>query len=316
MEFFKKRTNIDFIGQTRLMVSISLVVCTICLGSIVFRGFNFGIDFAGGTAVELQVPEALGAIDESKMREALAAIGQGEAAIVRVGPPEDRTFRINLNVSQEESRDLSVQLVKGLSEKLGGELTVRSVESIGPRVGDELRRSALWALVLSWVGILAYIWFRFEWQYAPGAVVALIHDVLITAGMFSIFGWEFDLNVLAALLVIIGYSINDTIVIYDRIRETVALRGTTDLDDVVNQSLNSTLSRTILTTGMTLLVVVSILILGGPVLRGMALALLIGMISGVYSTVYVASALLIWLARRYGRAGVARVQRKARATTR
>jgi preprotein translocase SecF subunit len=316
MEFFKKRTNIDFIGQTRLMVSISLVVCTICLGSIVFRGFNFGIDFAGGTAVELQVPEALGAIDESKMREALAAIGQGEAAIVRVGPPEDRTFRINLNVSQEESRDLSVQLVKGLSEKLGGELTVRSVESIGPRVGDELRRSALWALVLSWVGILAYIWFRFEWQYAPGAVVALIHDVLITAGMFSIFGWEFDLNVLAALLVIIGYSINDTIVIYDRIRETVALRGTTDLDDVVNQSLNSTLSRTILTTGMTLLVVVSILILGGPVLRGMALALLIGMISGVYSTVYVASALLIWLARRYGRAGVAPVQRKARATTR
>ncbi len=312
MEFFKARTNIDFLGQTRLMVGISLVVCAISLGSILFRGFNFGIDFAGGTALELQAPEALGAVDEAKMRDALAAIGQGEAAIVRVGAPEERTFRINLNASQEESRDLSVQLVKGLSEKLGGDLVVRSIESIGPRVGNELRKSALTALLLSWLGILVYIWFRFEWQYAPGAVAALIHDVLVTAGMFSIFGWEFDLNVLASLLVIIGYSINDTIVIYDRIRETVALRGTTALEDVVNQSLNSTLSRTILTTGMTLLVVVSILLLGGPVLRGMALALLIGMISGVYSTIYVASALLIWLARRYGRAATSASDRKAR----
>lgn len=313
MEFFKARTNVDFLGRTRLMVSISVIVCATSLASIVLRGFNFGIDFAGGTAVEVQVPEALGAVDESKMRSALAEIGQGEAAIVRVGPPADRTFRINLNVSQEESRDLSIQLVKGLSEKLGGELVVRSVESIGPRVGDELRRSALIALLLSWAGILLYIWFRFEWQYAPGAVVALVHDVLITAGMFSIFQWEFDLNVLASLLVIIGYSINDTIVIYDRIRETVALRGVTDLEDVVNQSLNSTLSRTILTTGLTLLVVVSILLLGGPVLRGMALALFIGMISGVYSTIYVASALLIWLARRYGRASAATPAKASRA---
>jgi preprotein translocase subunit SecF len=315
MEFFKARTNIDFLGQTRWMVPISLVVCTICLGSIVFRGFNYGIDFVGGTAIELKVPDALGPIDEDKMRDALGAIEQGEAAIVRIGSPEERSFRINLNASQEESRDLSVQLVKSLSEKLGGELTLLSVDSIGPRVGNELRRSALTALLLSWVAILGYIWFRFEWQFAPGAVVALVHDVLISAGMFSIFWWEFDLNVLAALLVIIGYSTNDTIVIYDRIRETIALRGTTDLEDVVNQSLNSTLSRTILATGMTLLVVVSLLLLGGPVLHGMALALFLGMISGVYSTIYVASALLVWLGRRYGRKVASSTERKARATT-
>lgn len=320
MEFFKARTNIDFLGRTRPMVAISVVVCTVCVASILFRGFNYGIDFAGGTAIELKVPEALGPVDEKQMREALAAIGQSEAAIVRVGAAEERSFRINLNASGEESNDLTVKLVQGLSDKLGGALTVLSVDSIGPRVGDELRRSAIIALTLSWIGILVYVWFRFEWEYAPGGVVALIHDVIITAGMFSIFWWEFDLNVLAALLVIIGYSINDTIVIYDRIRETVALRGTTDLEGVVNQSLNATLSRTILTTGMTLLVVVSILLLGGPVLRGMALALLIGMISGVYSTIYVASAMLIYLGRRSARnrskkAPAPAPGKKARATT-
>ena len=144
------------------------------------------------------------------------------------------------------------------------------------------------------------MWFRFEWQYAPGAVLALIHDVLFTAGLFSLFGWEFDMNVLAALLVIIGYSMNDTIVIFDRIRETVANRGTAELESVVNEALNSTLSRTVLTSGLTQLVVVAILLVGGPVLRGFALALFIGILVGTYSSIYIASAVLIWLARRYG----------------
>ncbi len=314
MEFFKTATRIDFVGKNRIMVTISAILCAVCLVSMVTRGFNFGIDFAGGTVVEFQAPEALGPIDEGKVRSALSGTEYADASVVRVGPPEDRTFRVSLTKSQEENRNLSVDLVKELGAKLGGDVTMRSSESIGPRVGAELRRSALIALTLSWLAIMLYVWYRFEWKYAPGGVIALVHDVVITAGMFSIFQWEFDLNVLAALLVIIGYSINDTIVIYDRIRETVATRGETELDDVVNQALNATLSRTVLTSGLTLLVVVSILILGGPVLRGMALALLIGMLSGVYSTVYVASATLLWLGRRYGRVS-APAERKARAAT-
>jgi preprotein translocase subunit SecF len=208
-----------------------------------------------------------------------------------------------------------VQVVKGLDENLGAAVTVKTIDSIGPRVGKELRTSAIYAIVFSWLGIMAYIWFRFEWQYAPGAVVALIHDVTFTAGMFSLFGWEFDMNVLAALLVIIGFSINDTIVIYDRIREIVGLRGTAELEDVVNEATNATLSRTVLTSGLTQVVVVAILLLGGPVLRGFALALFIGILVGTYSSIYVASALLIWLSRRYGHPAPAKSAGRARAAT-
>jgi preprotein translocase SecF subunit len=282
---------------------------------IAFKGFNFGIDFVGGTLIEIQVPETVAEnVDEGRLRGIMAEIGHPDAAIVRVGPPQERSFRVSMLGSQEENRDLSVQIVNGIGEKLGAEVTVKTIDSIGPRVGRELRTSALYAILFSWLGIMAYIWFRFEWQYAPGAVLALIHDVTFTAGFFALFGWEFDMNVLAALLVIIGYSINDTIVIYDRIRETVGLRGTAELESVVNEAINATLSRTILTSTLTQMVVVAILILGGPVLRGFALALFIGIILGTYSTIYVASALLIWLSRRYGHPAPAKAAGRARAT--
>jgi preprotein translocase subunit SecF len=241
----------------------------------------------------------------------MAKLGHGDAAIVRIGP-EERSYRISLLGSQEENRDLSVQVVKGLDENLGAAVTVKTIDSIGPRVGKELRTSALYAIIFSWLGIMAYIWFRFEWQYAPGAVLALIHDVTFTAGFFSLFGWEFDMNVLAALLVIIGYSINDTIVIYDRIRETVGLRGTAELESVVNEAINSTLSRTILTSGLTQVVVIALLLLGGPVLRGFALALFIGIIVGTYSSISSRARALIWLSRRYGHLAPAKASQGAR----
>jgi preprotein translocase subunit SecF len=283
-----------------LMVALSVTIIVLSLASIVMKGFNFSIDFEGGTVLEVQVPAAAGEVDEQRLREVLAKLGQPDATIVRLGAPEDREFRISMRGSQEEDRNLSVTLLKGLNDALATEVVAKSVESVGPRVGSELRRAGVTAIVLSWIGILVYVWFRFEWQYAPGAVLALVHDVCFTAGLFSFFGWEFDMNVLAALLVIIGYSMNDTIVIYDRIRETVATRGTTELESVVNEAINSTLSRTILTSGITQLVVVALLLVGGPVLRGFALALFIGILVGTYSSVYVASAVLIWLARRYG----------------
>ncbi|MBM4334994.1 MAG: protein translocase subunit SecF [Deltaproteobacteria bacterium] len=315
MEFFKSGTRIDFVAKMPLCLVISAVLVVASWALMLTKGFNFGIDFAGGTLVEVQLGEASGDADEGRVRGALGELGFNDGSIVRVGAPEERTFRINLPASQEEDRDLSLKIVSGLSEKLGAPVEVRSVESIGPRVGGELRRTALQAILLSWIGILLYIWFRFEWQYAPGAVVALVHDISITAGLFSLFGWEFDLQVLAALLVIIGYSINDTIVIYDRIRETVSVRGTSELESVVNEATNGTLSRTILTSGLTQLAVVAILVLGGPVLRGFSLALFIGIIVGTYSSIFIASALLIRLSRRYGHPAPAKTGAKARASS-
>jgi preprotein translocase SecF subunit len=185
------------------------------------------------------------------------------------------------------------------------------VESIGPVMGSEMRTDAIWAMIVSWALILLYIWARFDLLYAPGAVLALVHDVLVTAGFFAFFGLEFNLQVLAALLVIIGFSINDTIVIYDRIRENLEARGRVHLEDVVNQSVNQTLSRTLLTSLTVLAVVLALLFFGGPVIRDFALAMTIGVVSGVYSTVYVASALLIFLERRWGAAAAGR--RAARA---
>jgi len=300
MELFKTKTHIDFVRQMPFMVAFSVAIIVLSLVSFAVKGFNFSIDFVGGTVIEAQVPAGAGDVDEHRLRDILQKLGQPDATIVRLGAPEEREFRISLRGSQEEDQNLSATILKGLNENLGTEIVAKSVESVGPRVGGELRRAGVMAIVLSWIGILIYVWFRFEWQYAPGAVLALIHDVCFTAGMFSMFGWEFDMNVLAALLVIIGYSMNDTIVIYDRIRETVTTRGTTELESVVNEAINATLSRTVLTSGLTQLVVVAILLVGGPVLRGFALALFIGILVGTYSSIYVASAVLIWLARRYG----------------
>jgi preprotein translocase subunit SecF len=312
MEFFSRKLNFDFIKWMKPMVIFSVSAVVLSVALIAIKGFNFGIDFVGGTLIEVGIPEAAGPVDEGRLRGIMNELGHSDAAIVRIGPVEERTYRISLQGSQEENRDLSVEIVNGMNERLGAPVVVMGIDSIGPRVGKELRTSALYAIVFSWLGIMAYIWFRFEWQYAPGAVIALIHDVTFTAGFFALFGWEFDMNVLAALLVIIGYSINDTIVIYDRIRETIAARGTAELESVVNEAINATLSRTILTSGLTQVVVVALLLLGGPVLRGFALALFIGIIVGTYSTIYVASALLIWLSRRYGHPAPA-TKTKARA---
>ncbi|MCP4002678.1 MAG: protein translocase subunit SecF [bacterium] len=299
MELISPGTKIDFVGQSRAFSIVSVAVVVAALVLMLVAGFNLGIDFKGGTVVQVHVAEAAGAIDEGQVRASVSEVGFPDAVITRFGSVEDRSFRISLPISHEEDRDLAINLAGQLTELLGGEVSAPSVESIGPRVGEELRQAGVGAMLLSWALILIYIWFRFDLRYAPGAVVALVHDVIITAGVFVLFGWEFNLQVVAALLVVIGYSLNDTIVIYDRIRENLGMRGATHLDDVVNQSINQTLSRTLLTSLTTLFVIVAILSLGGPVLRDFALALLIGIVVGTYSTVYVASAMLIFLERRY-----------------
>jgi preprotein translocase subunit SecF len=300
MQLIRPGTSIDFVGQTRVCGLLSIVLVSVSIGLMFVPGFKLGIDFQGGTVIEVRVPEETGFVDEGRVRQAASAIGFADAVIVRIGPPEDRAFRINVAVSEEQSKNLATRVVEGLSKEMGAPVAPQRIESVGPRVGRELRLAGLGALLLSWALILVYIWFRFDLRYAPGAVVALVHDVLITTGVFLALGLEFNLQVLAALLVVIGYSLNDTIVIYDRIRENLEERGTTHLEDVVNQSVNQTLSRTVLTSLTTLFVVVSLLTLGGPVLRDFALALLIGITVGTYSTIYIASALLIFLERRFG----------------
>ncbi len=299
MQLISPDTKIDFVKQGGVCAILSATVLLAAIVLMVVRGFNLGIDFAGGTVIQVQVPLQAGPVDEGTIRAAAAEAGFPNAVIVRLGPEADRSFRLNIRLSQEQRRDLSIEVLEGLSTALGVEVIPQRIESIGPRVGGEQTVRGVLALVASWALILIYIWFRFDLRYAPGAVAALVHDVIITAGVFVALGWEFNLQVLAALLVVVGYSLNDTIVIYDRIRENVNLRGLTHLEDVVNQSINQTLSRTLLTSGTTLAVVAAILILGGPVLRDFAAALAIGVVVGTYSTIYVASTLLIFLERRY-----------------
>ena len=246
------------------------------------------------------------------MRGGLANLGFVDVDVARLGDPSERTFRVNLPESEASHKDLAAEVISGLATEFGAEVTPELIESIGGRVGGEQTWRGIWALVASWGLILIYIWFRFDLRYAPGAVVALIHDVVLTAGVYVVLGWEFNLQVLAALLVVIGYSLNDTIVIYDRIRENIELRGATLLEDVVNQSVNQTLSRTLLTSMTTAAVVGSILIFGGPVLRDFAAALLIGIVIGTYSTVYIASTLLIFLEKRSGGLAATAAQRAKR----
>jgi preprotein translocase subunit SecF len=303
MQIIPPDTKIDFMGQARLLTLVSAGLVLLSVVLMFVRGFNLGIDFKGGTVLQVQVPEEAGPVDEARIRSAVSAVevpGASDAVIVRFGPAEDRSFLISLPTSQEEAgKEMPVLILGGLAEALGVEVEDQRIESIGARVGEELRARSLYAVLLSWGMILLYVWFRFDLRYAPGAVIALIHDVLITAGVFVALGLEFNLQVLAALLVVIGYSLNDTIVIYDRIRENLELRGTTHLEDVVNQSINQTLSRTLLTSLTTLLVVMSLFVLGGPVIHDFAFALLIGVVVGTYSTIYVASSLLIRLERRF-----------------
>ncbi len=297
MQIISPDTNIDFMKPGRLMILVSLVACVGFLTVMLWKGFNLGIEFAGGTLVQIKVPEAAGPVDEGVLRAILGDLGFGGASVVRFGAIEDREFSITVQKSEEESKNIAIELLDGVGQRFEGGVVEQKIESIGPRVGAEMRAAGFRSVALACVLILIYVWFRFDLRYAPGAVAALIHDVIITAGVFALLGLEFNLQVLAALLVVIGYSLNDTIVIYDRIRENLGLRGTTHLEEVVNQSINQTLARTLLTSLTTMVVVLALLVLGGPVIRDFALALMIGVVVGTYSTIYVASALLIRIER-------------------
>jgi len=289
---FLTNTKIDFMTHRRLAMALSLIVILIGIGSLVAKGGpRYSIDFTGGTLLQVRFPEAVAA---DQLRNELSTVGLGQAEIVRFGGPEEMLVRIpQMNTAGADS------LAKEALRARWPDLELRREETVGPKIGGELRSAAGQAIILALVLILIYITIRFEFRFAVAAIVALVHDVLITLGAFSLANHEISLAVIAAFLTIVGYSLNDTIVVFDRIRENLRVpSGGRSYMEILNQSINQSMSRTIITSGTTILVVVALLVLGGEVLRDFSFALTVGIVVGTYSSIYVASPLLAeWEAR-------------------
>jgi preprotein translocase subunit SecF len=288
MEFFKSNLNIDFLGARYIAIGISSVLILTSVLCFVFRGMNFGIDFTGGTLVEVeyQKPVELDQIREvlrnSEFRGAVVQYyGTAQDVLIRLPPRED------LNSAAISNR--IIELLGGGENKM----EMRRVEFVGAQVGDELAEDGGLAMLYALLGILVYVWLRFQIQFSVGAIVAVVHDVIVTVGFFSATGMEFDLTVLAAVLAVIGYSLNDTIVVFDRVRENFRRMRSATSVEVFNGSINQTLSRTIMTSAATLLVVVALFFWGGEIIHGFAVALMVGIIVGTFSSIYVASPIAI-----------------------
>lgn len=291
MQLFRKATNIDFMGRRRLALAFSGALILIALGSLVVRSLNFGIDFSGGTLIELGYPDAA---DLASVRSRLAEDGFGDAVVQHFGTARDVLVRVapREGVSKAE---LSTAIVASLRDASGVDLDLRRVEFVGPQVGEELTEQGGLAMLIALGAILVYVGFRFEIRFALGSVAALVHDVVVTVGFFSLLGLEFDLTVLAAVLAVIGYSLNDTIVVFDRVRENFRKIRKGDSESIINTSLNQTLSRTLMTSLTTLLVLVALFFLGGELIHGFATALIIGVVIGTYSSIYIASTTVLAL---------------------
>lgn len=295
-----QQTNVDFFKRSRLWLGISALMMVVAFGSFLYQGLNFGIDFRGGTTIRTESTQP---VDVAAYREALAALELGDVTISEVFDP---TFGPDQNVAQiriqaqEGGEAVSPEVVAQVGEVLsavdsGLKLPFPSVESVGPKVSGELIQTAALAVVLAIGAVLIYIWLRFEWQFALGAVAALVHDVILTIGIFSELQIKFDLAIIAALLTIVGYSLNDTVVVFDRVRENLRKYKKKPLNEVLNISINETLSRTVMTSVTTLLALISLFVLGGDVIRGFVFAMIWGVIVGTYSSIFVASAILLFL---------------------
>ncbi|WP_058556911.1 protein translocase subunit SecF [Thiohalocapsa sp. ML1] len=288
-----KELDVDFMGKRYIAAVLSGVVLLICLGSILFRGFDFGLDFTGGTVIELGFEEP---VEIATVTNALGEGGFPAAVVQYFGSRTDILIRLPpVAEGEAASAQRSDEVLRVLDEAISGQVDLRRVEFVGPQVGEELREQGGLAVLFALIGILIYVAVRFEWRFAVGAVAALIHDVLFTVGMFSLFQIEFDLTVLAAVLAVIGYSLNDTIVIFDRIRENFRKMRKGTVMEITNRSINQTLSRTIITSGTTLLVLLALYFLGGQAIESFSLALIIGIVIGTYSTIYIATAIAVWL---------------------
>ena len=291
----KKEYNYNFIKKFKMANLISIVFVLISLILIIFKGLNFGIDFKGGTLIELRVESNNIKINE--IRSAFSNMDLGDLNVKEFGKKGDYLIKFE---KKEFNKAVNIKSIKeSVVNKLGVDVNFRRIENVGPKVSAELLNSGLIAICLALGAMLFYIWIRFEWQFSLGSIVAIFHDVLITIGIFSILSLEVNLSIVAAVLTIVGYSMNDTVVIYDRIRENLSKYSSSTIDDVSNTSINETLSRTIITSVTTLLALVSIYVLGGEILKGFSLAMIIGVIIGTYSSIFVASPILKYLRVSY-----------------
>ncbi|RLB73037.1 MAG: protein translocase subunit SecF, partial [Deltaproteobacteria bacterium] len=292
MQLIKPDINIDFVGKRKLALIFSVVLILIGLASLAVKGGpNYGIDFAGGTLVQVQFAQPT---DATAIKKAMAELDLGDPMVQSFGDNQNE-FLIRVEQASGKLKGLSVQIQNALEQSYEkGDVDIRRVEMVGPQVGKDLRNKGLKALFYAMLGLLAYISWRFEFRFAVGAIIALVHDVIITLGVFSLSGREIDLPIIAAFLAIIGYSLNDTIIVYDRIRENSGKYHKESFSYIVNRSINETLSRTLLTSGTTLLVVLALFVLGGGVIHNFAFAMLIGVLVGTYSSIFVASPVLIF----------------------
>ena len=292
-DFFPHDLRLPFMKYRDLAVAMSIVAMAISLGLFFVRGLNYGVDFKGGTMLEVQ--SKTGPADISAMRDKLHKLGLGGVQIQQFGASTDVLIRIEQQPGGDGEQQVAL---KKAVDALGPGFTQRRVEVVGPAVSGELRRTSLIAVLASLLAIVAYVWFRFEWQFAVGAIVALIHDVLLTVGVFSLFQFEFDLSIIAALLTILGYSVNDTVVVSDRIRENLRKFKRMDLNQLLDLSINETLSRTILTACTAIVVLLALYIFGGEVIRNFNFAMLFGIVVGTYSSIFIAAPILGYLGLR------------------
>ena len=279
--------NINFVSNFKNANIISIIFFILSLFLITFKGLNYGIDFKGGTLIELRTESSINA---SSIRDSLNSMDLGDVNVKKFGKEGD--YLIKVEQKNTNNSKLIPEIKKKLSDNLNADIDFRRVENVGPKVSTELLESSVIAISLALAAMLFYIWVRFEWQFSVGSIIALFHDVIITLGIFSILSLEINLSIIAAVLTIVGYSMNDTVVIYDRIRENLYKYNRISISDIANLSINETLARTIITSVTTLLALLSIYILGGEILRGFSFAMILGVLIGTYSSIFVASPIL------------------------
>ena len=285
LQVISARAAMDHIKKANILSLIAVIISVLFIS---IKGLNYGIDFKGGTLIEIRSDNKNIAI--SDIRDSLSNMEVGDLNIKEFGKKGDFLIKIEKNLKNDEN--FTTQIKNEISEKINSKINFRRVENVGPKVSDELLKKGLTAIILSLAAMLFYIWVRFEWQFSLGSIIALIHDVIITLGIFSILAFEINLSIVAAVLTIVGYSMNDTVVIFDRIRENLLKYSKIDTNQIADISINETLSRTIITSVTTLLALFSIFILGGEILRGFSFAMILGVLVGTYSSIFVASPVL------------------------
>ncbi len=288
---FNFKPDIQFINYFRIFNFVSLILIIISIGSIFYKGLNFGVDFKGGTLIELRVENT--EIGIGDVRQSFIKMNLGDVNVKNFGEKKDYLIKFEKTNKNKENFIENIKIE--LSKDIGNNFSFRRVENVGPKVSGELLRSGLVAIVLSLSAMLIYIWIRFEWQFSLGAIIALIHDVIITIGFFSILEFEINLSIVAAVLTIVGYSMNDTVVIFDRVRENLKKYSSKTINEISNLSINETLSRTIITSLTTLLALLSIFFFGGKILHGFSFAMILGVIFGTYSSIFIANPILMKL---------------------